>query len=109
MLWMERGQTLTLLRAIPRRWLGQGQRIELQNVATYFGPVSLAVESRIAEGRIAAAVTCGNKRPPRTIVIRLPHPEGRKAVAVEGGSYDPATETVTVKKVGGVMRVALRF
>ena len=32
---------------------------------------------------------------------RLPHPEGLKPRAVEGGVYDPASETVTVRPFSG--------
>ena len=29
--------------------------------------------------RITAAVTCDTDRKPKTVVLRLPHPDGRKA------------------------------
>ena len=47
MLWMEEGATLRLLPAVPRAWLQHGQRIELNRVASYFGPFSLTVDSQL--------------------------------------------------------------
>jgi hypothetical protein len=109
MLFLEEGDTLSLLRAIPRRWLENGKKIELSNVATHFGPVSLAVESKLAERAIRAVVTCKASRRPRTVVIRLPHPEGLKATGVQGGVYDAATESVRISSFKGRAEVVLTY
>ncbi|MCC6862335.1 MAG: hypothetical protein IT158_27415 [Bryobacterales bacterium] len=109
MLWMERGDTLDLLAGIPRAWLEDGRRIALDRVASYFGPVSLKVESRLSEGRIEAVVECSSPRRPKAVELRLPHPLGRKAETVEGGSYDPVTERVRIAPFEGQSRITLRF
>jgi len=109
MLWLEQGDTLRLLPGIPRAWLEDGKRIELENVASYFGPVSLQVASEIAKYRITATVTCDTDRKPATVEVRLPHPLGRKAVSVTGGTYDAATETVTIANFSGNAEVVVSF
>lgn len=109
MLWIEDGDTLKLLSAIPRGWLKQGQRIELKKVATYFGSLDLEVTSGVAEGLIEAKVSCSGERKPKDIHLRLPHPAGRKAVTVEGGRYDPETETVHITGFEGKATVRVRF
>lgn len=109
MLWLERGDTLRLLSAIPRRWLENGKRIALDKVATYFGPLSVEVESRLAGGLIEAEVRCDTTRRPRSVVIRLPHPDQRQPRRVEGGVYDPATESVRVARFAGRARIRLFF
>jgi len=109
MLYLEEGDTLAFLRAIPRRWLEDGKRIEIANAASYFGPVSLRVESDLSHAMIHARITCQTSRWPKTVTIRLPHPEGRKAAAVTGGRYDPATETVRVAPFKGTAEVTLHF
>jgi hypothetical protein len=43
------------------------------------------------------------------VTVRLPHPDGRKAVKVSGGSYDPASETVTVPDFSGLADIVLTF
>ena len=109
MLYLEDGRTLRLLPGVPRAWLEDGKGIDLQNVASYFGPLSLRVESRVADRRITARVTCQADRRPGTVVLRLPHPQGRKAVAAAGGRYDAETETVCVDDFQGVAEVEVRF
>ena len=109
MLWLEQGDSLRLLQAIPRRWLEDGKKIELRRVASYFGPVFLRVESQLSAGRVTAVVACRGARKPRTVQVRLPHPDGRKARAVTGGSYDPASETVHIHAFKGHAEVVLSF
>jgi hypothetical protein len=109
MLWREDGPILRLLGAIPRRWLAEGQEIRLERVATYFGPLSLQIRSHVAAGMIEGTVRFHGRRRPRAGVLRLPHPDGRRATAAEGGRYDPAAESVTVAPVSSAFRVRLRF
>jgi len=109
MLYLEDGSTLKLLPAAPRAWLEAGRRIELDKVATYFGPVSLSVTSRAGEGVIEATVECQAGRKPKTVELRLPHPQGLKPVKIQGGRYNPAAESVTVSRFGGKATVTLTF
>ncbi len=109
MLWLEENATLNLLSGIPRAWLKDGQAIRVNNAASYFGPLTFMVESHLARNRIIAHVECDGKRKPKTVIIRLPHPEGRKAVKVEGGVYDAARETVRVAPFRDKADVAAYF
>jgi hypothetical protein len=110
MLWLEEGDTLTFLRAAPRRWLVDGQDIRLQNVATYFGLASLTVTSHLGRDQtITAEVRCAGTRRPKTVTIRVPHPEGLRPSRVEGGSYNPASETVRLVGFKGQARVTLYY
>ncbi len=109
MLWMEEGQTLKLLRGIPRAWLKHGKRIELRNVASHFGHFSLTAVSDIELGRIEAQVTFDPKRQPSQVQIRLPHPLGQRPTSVQGGRYDPAREAVTLDSFSGKAHVSLSF
>ncbi len=109
MLWLEEGDMLRLLGAIPRAWLEHGKAIRLQGVKSYFGPLWADVESDLQRNRITAEIRVESDRLPAALCIRLPHPQGRRAVACAGGKYDPATETVAVKPFNGRARVELRF
>lgn len=109
MLWLEENETLRLLSGIPRAWLKDGQTIRLDKVASYFGALTLTVESQVDRNRIGAQVECGGKRKPKTVLIRLPHPEGRKAIKVDGGVYDAAHETIRVTPFRGKADVAAYF
>ena len=89
MLYMERGKGIDLLPGVPRSYLENGKHIELDKVATYFGPLSLSVTSALDQGRIRATVECQGDRKPAFVDLRIPHPQGRKAIRVEGGVYNP--------------------
>ncbi|MBO9605958.1 MAG: hypothetical protein J7639_08420 [Paenibacillaceae bacterium] len=109
MLYMEEGDMLKLLPGIPRKWLAHGNVIELQNVASYFGPFSLRVESDLEQGAIRAAIRCASGRAPAAVLLRLPHPFGAKPTVVRGGEYDERREAVRIDAFTGTAEVELRF
>lgn len=109
MLYMERGEGLEFLPGIPRNYIEDGKRIELENVATYFGPASLTLESRLAEGTVRATVECQGNRKPQYVEVRIPHPLGRKALWVKGGAYNPETERVRITPFNGRAEIVLGF
>jgi len=109
MLYMEEGQTLELLPGVPRKWLEDGKKIELKNAASYFGPVSLDVTSSVKKGFIEATIECSSDRMPGEVVLRIPHPEGKIPVAVSGGEYNNATESVAIKPFKGTAHVRIEF
>ena len=109
MLWLEDGAALRLLAGVPRAWLENGKSIRLNKVATYFGPLSLVVTSRVAEGEIEARIECRGSRRPGAVVLRLPHPDGLRPASVKGGTYDPATETVRIEPFKGTATVKVQF
>ncbi|MEI6070231.1 MAG: hypothetical protein WCS31_00445 [Verrucomicrobiae bacterium] len=109
MLYLEEGNSLSMLKAIPRRWLEDGKKIVLDGVKSYFGAIHFKAESDLKNNRIMAeiAIRPGTKLEKAT--IRLPHPEGLKARACDTGSYDPETETVTIGDFNGKASVRLTF
>jgi hypothetical protein len=109
MLYLEEGDTLSMLKAIPRRWLEDGKKIVLEGVKSYFGPISFKAESDLKNNLIKAEIKLEAGRLPAKVAIRLPHPEGLKAIACQGGSYDPVTETVTMSNFKGKASVILKF
>ncbi|MDQ7876550.1 hypothetical protein Q9R08_01030 [Microbacterium sp. QXD-8] len=96
MLYLEAGDTLRLLPAVPRTWLGAGETISIEGARSYFGAFDLRVEVDADGERMRARLHCDRDRAPHTVTLRLPHPTGRRAQFVSGGSYDPSTEVVTV-------------
>ncbi|MBO0862343.1 MAG: hypothetical protein J2P21_28365 [Chloracidobacterium sp.] len=109
MLYQEQGETLKLLPGAPRAYLEDGKRIELTNVATYFGPVSLRVTSKLSENRIEAEVECQSDHKPKIVELRVPHPEGRKPILVKGGTYDATTETIRIAPFNGRASLVLEY
>jgi hypothetical protein len=77
MLVMERGEGLELGLGVPRAWMKDSQRVRLERAATCFGQLDLEILSRAGAGRIQAAVRLVKTDPPKTIALRLRHPEGK--------------------------------
>lgn len=109
MLYLEEGDSLTMLKAVPRHWLEDGKKIAFEGVKSYFGPISFKAESNLNNNLIKAEIKLGSDRLPANVAIRLPHPEGLKAVSCKGGTYDPETETVIFVNFNGSAKVALKF
>lgn len=109
MLYMEDGNELSILPAVPRAWLKNGKVIEVKGAASYFGRISFMVESKVDEGYIKAQIECEEERLPETLKIRLPHPEKVAARHCEGGKYIAETECVTIDEVKGKMEITLSF
>jgi hypothetical protein len=109
MLYMERGAGIDLLPGVPRAYLENGKHIALDNVATYFGPLSFRVDSALDHGRIQATVECTGERKPGFVELRLPHPQGRKASSVKGGVYNPETECIHIEPFTGHAEITALF
>jgi hypothetical protein len=109
MLYLEEGQTLKLLPGIPRRWMEDGKTIELKNVATYFGPLSLVVNSNISKGFIEATIECHSERMPGQVALRIPHPTGKKPLNVTGGTYDYTSESLLIKPFTGRASIRIEY
>ena len=108
-LYLEEGDTLSVLPGVPRAYLEDGKRIEIDGMKSYFGPLRLSVRSELAQRRIVAHVECRSDHGPRRVRLRLPHPQGLKAVAADGGRYQPDEESVLIEAFTGRADVTLVF
>jgi hypothetical protein len=87
----EAGDDLYLGQAIPRYWLRDGNTIGIQNAATHFGPMSITYQSSCnREAKITVRLQPPQRNPPKTIYVRLRHPEGKpvKSVVLNDSPYD---------------------
>lgn len=109
MLYMEDGDTLSLLKTIPRAWMNNGNEIMLNGVKSYFGEIKLSTKSHLSEGYIEAFIECTSIRKPEIVTIRLPHPENRRPTKVYGGTYNEATETLIISGFSGKANVKIEF
>jgi hypothetical protein len=108
-LYLEEGDTLSVLPGVPRAYLEDGKKIEIDGMKSYFGPLRLSVRSELAQRRIVAHVECRSDHGPRHVRLRLPHPQGLKAVAADGGRYQPDEESVLIEAFTGRADVTLVF
>jgi hypothetical protein len=84
----QEGDTLFLLAATPRKWLEEGNQIEVRRAPTYFGPLSMTVESCAATGTIRASIDMPQRSRPRALLVRLRHPAGKRMSAVKVNGVD---------------------
>ncbi|OGV54771.1 MAG: hypothetical protein A2017_16070 [Lentisphaerae bacterium GWF2_44_16] len=100
-LYFEDDNALKLFHAIPRAWVKEGSPIEVKNAASYFGKISFFMKAELEKNSsISVRVECHDKnRRPEKLVIRIPHPDGLKAISWNKGNYDPEKETLTVNDV----------
>jgi hypothetical protein len=102
MLVREQGDgSLLIGQAVPRAWLADGKRIEVDRAPTYYGPLGLTMISAAASGRITAEVTMPTRGRPRELLVRLRHPDGKgiRSVTVNGSAwtdFDTAKEWVRI-------------
>ncbi|HXX21773.1 MAG TPA: hypothetical protein VEO19_01335 [Terriglobia bacterium] len=80
----EDSDALWLAAGTPRRWLAPGQRIEVRNLATYFGPVSYRIEGK--DNRVSISVQLPTRNPYKTawLVVRTPEAKPLKSVEIAG-------------------------
>jgi hypothetical protein len=95
--------TLSLLQATPRRWLEDGKRIEVVRAPTYYGLLTMIVDSRVSSGEIRVALEISARKRPGALVVRLRHPQGKaiKSVSVNGQSwvnFDTQGERVRIER-----------
>jgi len=86
----ERGGDLYLAQAIPRYWLADGRSVGIERAASYFGPLSLRITSKAADGEIRAALVPPERNSPKNIYLRLRHPGAKaiQSVTLNGKPYD---------------------
>ncbi len=109
MLWLEADNCLKLLTGIPRKWLENGNKIRIKKAKCYFGSFSLEVESKLNKGIIEARLEMNFHQLPENIVLRLPHPEKRQAVNVQGGIHLPEIESILICPSKNEHRLRIEF
>ena len=111
---MERGDDLWLAPMITNRWTEDGKIIEVRNQPTRFGPVGYKIVSHVRDGYIEASIESPTRTPPKHVVIRIRHPEGRpmKSVTVDGKpytSFDSVAETVVLPATAATQQIRLAY
>jgi hypothetical protein len=114
MLAMERGGELWLAPFVTDNWLKDGLTVAVANVPTPFGRVSYRLKSRVNEGVIEAHIEPPTRTAPKSIVLRLRHPEGKRmrAVTVNGKRhtrFDAQREIITLPSGPGPMSVRAEY
>jgi hypothetical protein len=81
--------SLIIGQAVPRKWIEKDKKIEVKNAPSYFGPVSFTIKG-LDKQEIKVNIDLSDQNLPKTLLVRLRHPEGRplRAVMVNGKSWE---------------------
>ncbi len=63
-----------LLKGVPRAWFQDGKEIEVRDAPTYFGNLSLVVQSRVSTNVISATISAPTRDKFRSMIISFRHP-----------------------------------
>ncbi len=107
---MEQADSLWIARGAPRVWLDQGNQIVVKNAPTHFGPLSYQIMSQVEKGRITATVEIPSRNPPKSVRLRLRHPQAApiRRVTINGknwGSFNKAREIVELDGAEGTLAI----
>jgi hypothetical protein len=93
MLVYQQDDKLVLLKAIPRRWLDDGEQITVKNQPTEYGIINFQVISKLNDGFIEMTLDKPEEHIPGGIDIRFRHPQDFKikAVEIDGRSWNNFT------------------
>jgi hypothetical protein len=85
----EQGDDLYLGQAIPRYWLAQNRPVGIERAASYFGPLSLRITPNADASEITVALVPPQRNAPKTIYLRLRHPQEwrMQSVTLNGVAY----------------------
>lgn len=102
---------LCLLAGVPRKWLASGKKMTVKGLRTYYGSVGFTVCSEVDSGKIGVTISLDNDGfpAPNALSIRVPHPDGKKAVRVSAGKYDPDSETIALAPFSGELHLEVFF
>jgi len=101
---MEDNESLWLARATPRAWLEQGKRIVVKNAPTRFGTVSYEIVSDVQRNSVMATIEPPSRKPPRTVLLRLRHPQQTpiQNVTVNGKAWNGFNQNNEVIELVGL-------
>jgi hypothetical protein len=107
MLVQETATGLRLAFATPRGWLRPGRRISVTAAPTAFGPLSYSLTA--SAGRVAVRVEVPQGRRPRTLLLRLRLPGGRRIRAVSTHRpFDARSGTIDLSGATGALDFVVR-
>jgi hypothetical protein len=110
----DRGDDLWLAPFVTNSWLKDGMTVAAGKIPTRFGSTSYRITSHVRDGYIEASVDSPKRNPPKHIVLRIRHPEGKpmKSVTVDGkphADFDPAGETVRLAPTAQPVQIRVNY
>lgn len=110
----DRGDELWLAPFVTNNWLKDGMTVAAGKIPTRFGPTSYRITSHVRDGYIEASVDSPKRNPPKHVVLRVRHPEGKPiaSVTVDGkphADFDVKAETVTLAPTANTQKLRIEY
>ena len=114
MLVMERGDQLWLAPFVTNHWMKDGMVVAVRGAPSKFGKVSYKITSAVSKGYIEAVIEPPTRSVPKTLVLRLRHPDERQmmAVTVNGKphkEFDPQRQYIQLRPTTGSIVVRAQY
>jgi hypothetical protein len=114
MLVEEQADCLLLAQAAPREWFEQGKKFAVKNAPTAFGAAGYEIVSDADRKKISATVEIPSRNPPKTVVLRLRHPQSAEiiSVTVNGQAwkdFDAKNETIRLQGLQGTVKLEAAY
>lgn len=114
MLVMERGDQLWLAPFVTNHWMKDGMVVAVRGAPSKFGKVSYKITSAVSKGKISAVIEPPTRSVPKTLVLRLRHPDERQmmAVTVNGKphkEFDPQRQYIQLRPTTGSIVVRAQY
>jgi hypothetical protein len=104
-----RAETLRLLFATPRRWMQDGQRIQIERAPTAFGEVSILAHSALSKGEVSIDVALPTRAASKTLLrLRLPAGWKIKSAAAADQPLEVNDETIDLSGLKGNVSITAR-
>lgn len=109
----EDGETLWLAPGVPRRWLASAEGVTVNQVQTFFGPLSYSLHAGRKTGVVEATVQLPARNPAKKawLVARVPH-GSIKSVTLNGKSWtrvDARLEAIELPQQQGPLKLEIQY
>jgi hypothetical protein len=110
---LEEGDNLWLASGAPRRWLESKDGIHVEDVETFFGPVSYTLHAGSQAGVIEGEVKLPQRQAPKNVWLVVRTPSGRMgSVTINGKAWDkidPRLEAVELPATHEALRIQVHY
>jgi len=109
---LEDGETLWLAPGAPRRWLAAGQKIEVRQAPTYFGPVTYRIEGTSMGVEADVELPTRNQYSKAWLVVRAPDGKRIRTVEIDGKTsqdFDARSERIRIPVKAGPTHISVRY
>lgn len=112
MLIREEGDVLWLAAGVPSRWLAAGEKIEVHDAPTYFGPVSYRIDATGSSVNARVVLPTRNQFQTAWLVLRLPGAISFRSVEIDGKpwqDFSAEAQRIRLPMINKPIQISVHF